>query len=88
MQSILDAITEWIKEILIEAINGNLSTMFGGVNKKAGTIAVEVGQTPQRWNAEYTIFKETKLNSHYNSIAVLKTMTATIFLRSSFLVLI
>ena len=51
MQSILDAINEWIKEILIGAINGNLSTMFGDVNEKVGTIAVEVGQTPQGWNA-------------------------------------
>ena len=40
MQSILDAITEWIKEILIGAINGNLSTMFGDVNEKVGTILV------------------------------------------------
>ena len=32
MESILDAINEWIKEILIGAINGNLSTMFGDVN--------------------------------------------------------
>ena len=39
MQSILDAINEWIKEILIGAINGNLSTMFGDVNEKVGTIA-------------------------------------------------
>ena len=51
MQSILDAINEWIKEILIGAINGNLSTMFGDVNEKVGTIAQEVGQTPQGWNA-------------------------------------
>ena len=51
MQSILDAINEWIKEILIGAINGNLSTMFGDVNEKVGTIANEVGQTPQGWNA-------------------------------------
>ena len=43
MQSILDAI--------IGAINGNLSTMFGDVNEKVGTIAAEVGQTPQGWNA-------------------------------------
>ena len=50
MQSILDAINEWIKEILIGAINGNLSTMFGDVNEKVGTIAAEVGQTPQGWN--------------------------------------
>ncbi len=50
MQSILDAINEWIKEILIGAINGNLSTMFGDVNEKVGTIAGQVGQTPQGWN--------------------------------------
>ena len=47
MQSILDAINEWIKG----AINGNLSTMFGDVNEKVGTIATQVGQTPQGWNA-------------------------------------
>ena len=51
MQSILDAINEWIKGILIGAINGNLSTMFGDVNEKVGTIATQVGQTPQGWNA-------------------------------------
>ncbi len=51
MQSILDAINEWIKELLIGAINGNLSTMFGDVNEKVGTIAAEVGKTPQAWNA-------------------------------------
>ena len=45
MESILDAINEWIKEILIGAINGNLSTMFGDVNEKVGTIAAEVGKT-------------------------------------------
>ena len=44
MQSILDAINEWIKEILIGAINGNLSTMFGDVNEKVGTIAAEVAE--------------------------------------------
>ena len=51
MQSILDAINEWIKELLIGAINGNLSTMFGDVNERVGTIAAEVGKTPQAWNA-------------------------------------
>lgn len=51
MQSILDAINEWLKELLIGAINGNLSTMFGDVNEKVGTIAAEVGKTPQAWNA-------------------------------------
>ena len=51
MESILEAINEWIKEILIGAINGNLSTLFGDVNEKVGTIAAEVGKTPQGWNA-------------------------------------
>ena len=35
MQSILDAINEWIKGILIGAINGNLSTMFGGRKRES-----------------------------------------------------
>jgi len=51
MQSIFDAITEWIKELLIGAIEGNLSNMFGDVNDKVGTIAAEVGSTPQSWNS-------------------------------------
>ena len=51
MKGILDSINEWIKGILIGAINGNLSTMFGDVNEKVGSIAGEVGQTPQGWNA-------------------------------------
>lgn len=51
MKGILDSINEWIKGILIGAINGNLSTMFGDVNEKVGSIAGELGQTPQGWNA-------------------------------------
>lgn len=51
MDFIFDAINEWIKNILIGAINGNLSTMFGDVNEKVGTIATEVGKTPQGWNS-------------------------------------
>ena len=51
MQSIFDAITEWIKELLIGSIENSLSSMFGDVNEKVGTIATQVGQTPQGWNA-------------------------------------
>ena len=50
MFGILDAITNWIKELLIGAIESNLSSMFGDVNDKVGTIAAEVGQTPAAWN--------------------------------------
>lgn len=51
MFGIIDAINDWIKGILIGAINGNLLTMFGDVNEKVSTIATEVGKTPQAWNA-------------------------------------
>jgi hypothetical protein len=51
MESIFDAITEWIRELLIGSIEGSLSSMFGDVNEKVGTIATQVGQTPQGWNA-------------------------------------
>ena len=50
MESIFEAINEWLKELLIGAINGNLSNMFGDVNDKVSTIAAQVGQTPQGWN--------------------------------------
>ncbi|MBP1585819.1 MAG: hypothetical protein ILP17_09020 [Lachnospiraceae bacterium] len=51
MDKIIESITEWLKEFFIGAIQTNLSTMFNDVNTKVGTIAGEVGQTPQGWNA-------------------------------------
>jgi hypothetical protein len=50
MFGILDAITDWIKGLLIGAIESSLTSMFGDVNDKVGTIAAEVGQTPAAWN--------------------------------------
>lgn len=50
MQSIIDAINEWIKEILISGIIGNLTGMFDTVNTRVGEIASEVGKTPSQWN--------------------------------------
>ena len=51
MDKIIESITEWLKEFFIGAIQTNLSTMFNDVNNKVGTIAGEVGQTPQGWNS-------------------------------------
>ena len=45
-----DAITEWLKEILVSGIMSNLSGMFDGVNDKVGEISTQVGMTPQAWN--------------------------------------
>lgn len=50
MQSIIDAITEWIKELLVSGIISNLSGMFDTVNQRVGEIAGEVGTTPGAWN--------------------------------------
>ena len=50
MQSIIDSITEWLKEMLVGGITGNLSGMFDNVNQKVGEIAGEVVMTPSAWN--------------------------------------
>ena len=50
MQSIFDSIGQWIKEFLIECILGNLEGMFDQVNATVGTVAADVGRTPQDWN--------------------------------------
>ena len=50
MGSILEKITEAIKEMLIGMIESNLTNMFTDVNEKVGTIAGEVGRTPSTWN--------------------------------------
>jgi len=46
-----DFIFDWIREMLIDGIISNFTGMFNEVNTKVGEIAVQVGQTPQGWNA-------------------------------------
>ena len=50
MFGIIDTIENWIRDLLISLITSNLTTLFDDVNSKVGTIATEVGQTPQGWN--------------------------------------
>lgn len=51
MFGILDAIEDWLRQLLISIISSNLTTLFDDVNTKVGTIATEVGQTPSGWNS-------------------------------------
>ncbi len=51
MDFLWDAITEWLKEILVSGIMSNLSGMFDSVNDKVGEISTQVGMTPQAWNS-------------------------------------
>ena len=63
MDSIFDKITQAINEFLIALIEGSLSTMFNDVNQKVGTIATEVGKTPQQWNSSVFSIIENLSNS-------------------------
>ena len=46
MDSILEQITDWLKEMLVSGIMQNLSGMFDSVNQRDGDIATQVGTTP------------------------------------------
>ena len=52
MDFLLDALTNWIKEMLVGGIMSNLSGMFDSVNQQVADISVQVGQTPQGWNGD------------------------------------
>ena len=51
MGILTDWLTDWLKEILIVGILGNLTGLFDTVNTRVGEIAVQVGTTPAAWNA-------------------------------------
>lgn len=50
MESILEKITTWLKEMIIGGIMGNLSGMFDAVNQQVGSIAADVGTTPANFS--------------------------------------
>ncbi len=52
MDSIIQQITDWLKEVLVAAIMGNLSGMFESVNDQVGEIATSVGTTPASFSPE------------------------------------
>ena len=50
MDSILEQITDWLREMLVSGIMENLSGMFDSVNQQVGDIAVQVGMTPANFS--------------------------------------
>jgi len=50
LDSIIQKITEWLKEMLVDAIMGNLSGLFDSVNNQVGEIASDVGMTPANFS--------------------------------------
>jgi len=51
MNWLLDGISNWFKQSLVDAIMSSFTGIFDSVNEQVGDIAVQVGQTPQGWNA-------------------------------------
>ena len=50
MQSIIDSIVEWLKDLLVTGIMSNLTSTFDSVNAQVGQIATEVGMTPSAFS--------------------------------------
>ena len=43
MDTIINAIVEWLKGVLVDGIMGNLDGLFNNVNEQVGGIASQVG---------------------------------------------
>jgi len=50
LDSILQQLTDWIKEMLVSGVMDNLNNIFDAVNGQVGEIATEVGTTPQSFS--------------------------------------
>ena len=50
MNFIWDKITEWLKELLVSGVVGNLSGLFDSINSQVSDVAGTVGASPQTWN--------------------------------------
>lgn len=50
MDSILQSIEDWFRELLVSGIMNNLTNTFDSVNNQVGQIATEVGQTPANFS--------------------------------------
>ena len=49
MDSLLQQLTDWLKEMLVSGIMANLQGAFSSVNEQVGEIATAVGQTPSNF---------------------------------------
>ena len=47
---IIDQLTNWIKDGMVDAIEGQYQNIFDSVNSQVSDVSSQVGQTPQGWN--------------------------------------
>ena len=63
MDSILQSIEDWFRELLVSGIMSNLTNTFDTVNAQVGQIATEVGQTPANFSpAVYNMIRNLSEN--------------------------
>jgi len=63
MDGIIDSISEWLKELLVEGTVSNLTGLFDSVNDEVADIAAQVGQTPAAWNGSiYNMIRNLSVN--------------------------
>ena len=63
MDSILQSIEDWFRELLVSGIMENLTNTFDSVNAQVGQIATEVGQTPANFSpAVYNMIRNLSEN--------------------------
>lgn len=51
MDWLFEGISDWLKQLFIDAIMASFTGIFDGVNEQVQDIATQVGQTPEGWNS-------------------------------------
>jgi hypothetical protein len=46
----MNQVSDWLKDLLVDGVKGNLTGMFEATNEKVAEISSQVGTTPQAWN--------------------------------------
>jgi len=49
LSDLFESLADWIKQGLIDGIMGQFSGVYDSINAQVGSIAANVGQTPQGW---------------------------------------
>jgi len=52
LDTLLQKISDWLKEILINGIMDNFTGMFDAINQRTGEVATNVGMTPSQFSPE------------------------------------
>ena len=84
MDSIIEAIEEWLRGLLVSGIMNNLNNTFNSVNTQVGEIATEVGTTPASFSpAVFNMIKNRSENVIMPIAGILLTFIRGLYGRGS-----